>query len=177
MASNDSKTEQNLQDAFSGESQANRKYLAFAEKAEKEGFGQVAKLFRAVAEAETIHAHSHFRVLNGIQSTTENLQAAIAGEEHEFTKMYPEFIAVAEEEGNKKAVNSMRMAMEVEKVHYDLFKQAMEAVKSGQDLENLEIYVCPVCGHTEIGTAPDRCPVCHAKGEKYLNVTDLGGHP
>lgn len=165
-----SKTEKNLQDAFAGESQANRKYLAFAAKAEKDGFGQVAKLFRAVAEAETIHAHSHLRVLDGIKSTKENLQASMDGEDYEFTTMYPGFIETAEAEGNKKAVNSMRMAMDVEKVHYDLFKQAMDAVQSGTDLESLEIYVCPVCGHTEIGSAPDRCPVCNAKGEKYQSV-------
>ena len=164
------KTEQNLQDAFAGESQANRKYLAFAAKAEKDGFGQVGKLFRAVAEAETIHAHSHFRVLGGVKETTENLQAAMAGEDYEFTKMYPEFIKTAEEEGNKKAVRSMRLAMEVEKVHHDLFKQAMEAVQNGTDLESLNIYVCPICGHTEIGKAPDNCPVCNAKGEKYQAV-------
>jgi rubrerythrin len=165
-----SKTEKNLQDAFAGESQANRKYLAFAAKAEKDGFGQVAKLFRAVAEAETIHAHSHLRVLDGIKSTKENLQASMDGEDYEFTTMYPGFIETAEAEGNKKAVNSMKMAMDVEKVHYDLFKQAMDAVQSGTDLESLEIYVCPVCGHTEIGVAPDRCPVCNAKGEKYQSV-------
>ena len=94
----------------------------------------------------------------------------MAGEDYEFTKMYPDFIKTAEEEGNKKAVNSMRMAMEVEKVHFDLFKQAMEAVEKGQDLESLEIYVCPICGHTEIGQAPDRCPVCNTKGEKYQAV-------
>ena len=164
------KTTQNLQDAFAGESQANRKYLAFAAKAEKEGFAQVAKLFRAVAEAETIHAHSHLRVLDGIKGTTENLQAAMDGESHEFTEMYPGFIKEAEAEGNKKAVQSMRSAMEVEKVHHDLFKQAMAAVQSGKDLESLAIYVCPVCGHTEIGIPPDRCPVCNAKGEKYQAV-------
>ena len=166
----DNKTETNLQDAFAGESQANRKYLAFAGKAEKEGFAQVAKLFRAVADAETIHAHSHLRVLGGIKETSQNLQEAISGEEHEFTEMYPEFIKTAEAEGNKKAVSSMRMAMEVEKVHFDLFKQAMAAVEKGQDLESLEIYVCPICGHTEIGQAPDRCPVCNTKGEKYQAV-------
>ena len=164
------KTTKNLQDAFAGESQANRKYLAFAAKAEKEGFAQVAKLFRAVAEAETIHAHNHLRVLDGIKGTAENLQAAIDGESYEFTEMYPGFIRDAEAEGNGKAVKSMTGAMEVEKVHHDLFKQAMAAVQSGQDLESLAIYVCPICGHTEIGTPPDRCPVCNAKGEKYQAI-------
>ncbi|MBF0447073.1 MAG: rubrerythrin family protein [Magnetococcales bacterium] len=164
------KTKQNLKDAFAGESQANRKYLAFASKAEKEGFGQVAKLFRAVAEAETIHAHSHFNVLGGVKSTQENLEAAMEGEDYEFKKMYPEFIKTAEKEGNDKAIRSMKLAMEVEKVHFDLFKQAMAAVQSGTDLESLEIYVCPYCGHTEIGVAPEQCPVCNAKGEKYQAI-------
>ena len=160
------KTDENLQAAFAGESQANRKYLAFAAKAEKEGFGQVAKLFRAVAEAETIHAHSHLRVLNGVQGTAENLQAAMAGEKHEFTEMYPGFIKTAEVEGNKKAIRSMSNAMAVEKIHHDLFQQALSAIQSGKDLESLAIYVCPVCGHTEIGSPPDNCPVCNVKGEK-----------
>ncbi|MBF0177831.1 MAG: rubrerythrin family protein [Magnetococcales bacterium] len=164
------KTTDNLKAAFAGESQANRKYLAFAEKAEKEGFGQVARLFRAVADAETIHAHSHLRVLGGIKSTAENLQEAMGGEKYEFTEMYPGFVATAEAEGNKQAVRSMHNAMEVEKVHHQLFQQALAAVQSGKDLENLQIYVCPICGHTEIGTPPDTCPVCHAKGSVYKAV-------
>ncbi|MBF0454892.1 MAG: rubrerythrin family protein [Magnetococcales bacterium] len=164
------KTNDNLQAAFAGESQANRKYLAFANKAEKEGFGQVARLFRAVAEAETIHAHSHLQVLGGVQETTKNLQEAIDGENYEFTEMYPEFIKTAEAEGNSKAVRSMHNAMEVEKIHHDLFKQALAAIQSGKDLESLSIYVCPICGHTEIGTPPEKCPVCNAKGEKYRAI-------
>ncbi|HAT49258.1 MAG: rubrerythrin family protein [Nitrospirae bacterium] len=164
------KTTDNLKAAFAGESQANRKYLAFAEKAELEGFAQVARLFRAVAEAETIHAHSHFRVLDGVQSTADNLKAAMDGEHYEFTEMYPGFIKTAEDEGQDKAVRSMKNAMAVEKIHHDLFEQALKAIKSGQDLDSLEIYVCPICGHTEIGKAPDHCPVCHAKGEKYRSV-------
>lgn len=164
------KTTENLQDAFAGESQANRKYLAFAQKADKQGFSQVARLFRAVAEAETIHAHAHLRVLDGVQDTTQNLQAAIDGEHHEFTKMYPEFILVANEEGNKKAITSMTYAMEVEKIHHALFQQALAAVAAGKDMESLPIYLCPVCGHVELGEAPERCPVCHVKKEKYLKV-------
>ncbi|MBF0193734.1 MAG: rubrerythrin family protein [Magnetococcales bacterium] len=163
-------TKDDLQEAFAGESQANRKYLAFAKKADKEGFAQVAKLFRAVADAETIHAHSHLRVLEGIRSTGENLEEAMAGEHHEFTEMYPGFLKTAEAEGNKKAVRSMTYAMEVEKVHHDLFQQALAAIKSGVDLESLQIYVCPVCGHTEIGEPPANCPVCNVKGEKYYAV-------
>ncbi|MBF0186129.1 MAG: rubrerythrin family protein [Magnetococcales bacterium] len=163
-------TQENLQYAFAGESQANRKYLAFASKAEKEGFPQVAKLFRAVAEAETLHAHSHLRVLNGVGSTTENLQAAIAGEAHEFTHMYPGFVAEAEREGNKRAVQSMQTAMEVEKIHHVLFEQALAAVAAGSDLSDVEIYLCPVCGHVEFGQPPELCPVCNVKREKYLKV-------
>jgi rubrerythrin len=163
-------TKDDLQEAFAGESQANRKYLAFAQKADKEGFSQVAKLFRAVADAETIHAHSHLRVLDGVKSTGENLEEAIAGEHHEFTEMYPGFLQTAEAEGNKKAVRSMTNAMEVEKVHHDLFQQALAAIKSGKDLDSMQIYVCPVCGHTEIGEPPANCPVCNVKGEKYYTI-------
>ncbi|MBF0357651.1 MAG: rubrerythrin family protein [Magnetococcales bacterium] len=163
-------TNDNLQAAFAGESQANRKYLAFADKAEKEGFAQVAKLFRAVADAETIHAHSHLRVLDGVKGTAENLGEAISGEFHEFTEMYPGFIDTAEAEGNKNAVRSMNNAMEVEKTHHKLFQQALAAVESGQDLENLQIYVCPVCGHTEIGTPPDTCPVCSVKKDRFYAI-------
>ena len=164
------KTQKNLEEAFAGESQANRKYLAFAKKAETEGFAQVARLFRAVAEAETIHAHSHLRVLNGIQDTSSNLQTAIEGEKHEFSTMYPAFLQDAQEEGNKKAIRSITHAMEVEKVHHDLFQQALQAIQSGKDLETLQIYVCPVCGHTEIGEPPEKCPVCNVKKEKYYAV-------
>ncbi len=164
-------TQENLQHAFAGESQANRKYLAFATKAERDGFPQVAKLFRAVAEAETIHAHSHLRVMNGIGTTVENLQAAIAGEAHEFTHMYPGFVAEAEQEGNKRAVQSMQGAMEVEKVHHTLFEQALAAVAAGQDLTGVDIYLCPVCGHVEFGQPPEQCPVCNVKKDKYLKVS------
>nr|CRH04270.1 Rubrerythrin [Candidatus Magnetococcus massalia] len=164
-------TTENLKAAFTGESEANRKYLAFATKAESEGFGQVAKLFRAVAEAETIHAHAHLRVLEGVKDTATNLAAAMEGEDYEFNVMYPEFIATAQAEGNKKAVRSMTHAMEVEKIHHDLFQQALAAVKGGSDLDGeLDIYVCPVCGHTEIGKAPDNCPICNVKGERYLTI-------
>ena len=163
-------TQENLQHAFSGESQANRKYLAFATKAEKEGLSQVAKLFRAVAEAETIHAHAHLRVMDGVGSTVENLKAAIAGEKHEFTDMYPGFVAEAQQEGNKRAVQSMQSAMEVEKVHHGLFEQALAAVAAGQDLADVDIYLCPVCGHVEFGQPQEQCPVCNLKKDKYLKM-------
>ncbi|MBF0589818.1 MAG: rubrerythrin family protein [Magnetococcales bacterium] len=164
-------TKDNLQSAFAGESQANRKYLAFAKKAETEGFSQVARLFRAVAEAETIHAHAHLKAMDGVQSTTDNLKAAIDGEKYEFTEMYPAFIKEAEAEGEKRAVRSMTHANEVEKIHHDLFTKALEAVESGKDLSDQAVYVCPVCGHTEMGTPPDNCPICNVKGERFDTIS------
>ncbi|MBF0399537.1 MAG: rubrerythrin family protein [Magnetococcales bacterium] len=163
-------TQENLQHAFAGESQANRKYLAFAAKAEKEGFAQVARLFRAVAEAETIHAHAHLRAMDGVGGTVENLQAAIAGEAHEFTTMYPGFVAEAQQDGNKRAAQSMQSAMEVEKIHHRLFEQALAAVANGQDLAGVDIYLCPVCGHVEFGQPPEQCPVCNVKKDKYVKM-------
>ncbi len=162
-------TSENLAAAFAGESQANRKYLAFAKKAEADGFAQVAKLFRAAAEAETIHAHAHLRVMNGVKDTAENLKAAIAGEGYEFTKMYPEFIAVAEEEGNKPALASFRNANAVEKVHHQLYTAALQAVEEGKDLAAAEIHVCPVCGFTG-SDVPDRCPVCGTPKARFVNI-------
>ena len=163
-------TQDNLKDAFAGESQANRKYLAYGEQAEKDGHTQVAKLFRAVAAAETIHAHAHLRAMDGVKGTAENLADAMAGEEYEFTEMYPPMVATAEAEGHKKAVRSMTHALEVEKVHYGLFKQAADAVQAGNDLPEAAIRVCPVCGHTVVGDAPDECPVCKAKGDKFTEI-------
>jgi len=164
-------TQENLKEAFAGESQANRTYLAYAERAEKDGFDNVAKLFRAVAAAETVHALAHLRAMEGgVKSTAENLLEAAAGEKYEFEEMYPPMVATAEEEGDRRAAKSMSNAMEVEKVHHDLFNAALEAVKSGKDLADLPIRVCPICGHTVIGDAPDVCPVCKAKGEKFLEV-------
>lgn len=160
-------TQENLKEAFAGESQANRMYLAFADRAARDGFDQVAKLFRAVAAAETVHAHAHLRAMDGVHDTADNLAEAAAGEKYEFEQMYPPMVAEAEAEGHRKATMSMRYAMEVEKVHHGLFNQALEAVKAGKDLENAPIRVCPVCGHTVIGDAPDQCPVCNAKGSKF----------
>ncbi len=164
------KTNDNLAEAFAGESQANRKYLAYGAAAAKEGLPQIAKLFRAVAAAETIHAHAHLRAMGGVGSTTENLEAAIVGEAHEFEAMYPEFVATAEAEGQRKAALGMKHALEVEKVHHGLFTGALEAVKAGQDLDDAAIHVCDICGHTVIGDVPDQCPVCKAKGEKFSEV-------
>ena len=163
-------TTDNLKAAFAGESQANRKYLAFAKKADADGFPQVAKLFREVAEAETVHAHSHLRVLGGIKSTAENLQEAIVGENHEFTSMYPAFVAEAEQEGAKAALFSFKHAMAVEEKHHGLYGQALEAVKAGKDLAAAPVHVCRVCGHTVIGDAPDKCPVCGAGKAQFMSV-------
>lgn len=167
---NDMSTNENLQEAFSGESQANRKYLAFALQAERDGFPQVARLFRSAAEAETVHAIAHFRVLGGIGSTKENLANAVEGEGYEFKEMYPSFLSQARDEGNRPAEFSFRNALAVEEVHYDLFSRAMKAVESGQDIPAVPIYVCPVCGNTVEGEVPETCPVCHVKGEKYREI-------
>ncbi len=162
-----SKTEKNLQDAFAGESQANRKYLAFAKKAEKEGYPQAAKLFRAAAAAETVHALAHLRELGGIKSTKENLEAAISGETFEFEDMYPQMIKDAEEEGNKGALRSFNLANAVEKVHADLYKKTLENLGSNEDTD---YYVCGVCGYTAEGVAPDECPVCKAKSSSFKKI-------
>jgi rubrerythrin len=162
-----SKSEKNLQDAFAGESQANRKYLAFAKKAEKEGHSQVAKLFRAAAAAETVHAHNHLRELGGIRSTKENLEAAINGESYEFQQMYPRMIEDAKAEDNKSALRSFNYANDVEKVHADLYKKALENL--GKNAE-VDYYVCEVCGYTAEGQAPDTCPVCGAKSKMFNKI-------
>jgi rubrerythrin len=163
-------TQDNLQAAFAGESQANRKYLAFAAKAQAEGRPQIARLFRAVAAAETVHAHAHLRVMKGVGDTKQNLQAAIEGEQHEFEEMYPKFVQEAEAEANKGATISFRNAMAVEKTHYGYYSEALDALDAGNDLEAAAIYVCDVCGHTAIGEAPDQCPVCGAPKSKFKEV-------
>ncbi len=163
-----SKSEKFLMDAFAGESQANRKYLAFAQKADSEGFTQAARLFRAAAEAETVHAHNHLRVAKGIRGTKENLVEAISGETHEFTKMYPEMIDAARAEGNKAAERTFSFANEVEKTHAQLYQKLLDNL--GGAREEYPYYVCPVCGHTAEGNAPDVCPVCGAKGEVFKRV-------
>jgi rubrerythrin len=163
-------TSDNLKEAFAGESQANRKYLAFAKKAQDEGYPQVAKLFRAAANAETVHAQAHLRAMKGIKSTLENLQAAIDGEGHEFKQMYPGFVAEAEKEGNKPAFYSFQNALAVEEIHHGLYSEALESVKSSSDLLETKIFVCQVCGNTVRGEAPDKCPVCGAAKEKFNEI-------
>ena len=162
-----SKTEQNLRDAFAGESQANRKYLAFAQKAEAEGHTQVAKLFRAAADAETVHAINHLRELGGIQSTDKNLNTALSGESYEFQKMYPQMIADARAEGIQGALRSFTLANEVEKVHAALYEKAIKHLGGSVDVD---YWVCQVCGYTAEGEAPDDCPVCKAKKQAFKRV-------
>jgi rubrerythrin len=165
-----SKTLEALQTAFAGESQANRKYLAFAAKAEQEGYPQIAKLFRAAAAAETIHAHNHFRAMDGVKTTAENLRAAVSGENYEVVSMYPPMLAEAETEGDKRAARSFRWALEVEKVHEALYRQAAERLGQGQDSPQTEYYVCPVCGYTHEGPMTDKCPICGTPAEKFEKV-------
>lgn len=162
-----SRTEENLLQAFAGESQANRKYLAFAKQAEKEGYTQVAKLFRAAAEAETVHAHAHLRTLDKIGSTVDNLKAAIAGETFEFKNMYPEMIQVAAEEGNKAAERSFSYANAVEEVHAFLYQRAL-ADPGG--LPATDYYVCSVCGYTCEDEPPGKCPVCQSTSKAFFKV-------
>jgi rubrerythrin len=164
------KTEKDLQQAFAGESQANRRYLFFAAKAEKEGYPQVARLFKAAAEAETIHAFNHFNVMTGVGSTVDNLTAAAMGENHEFTAMYPGMIADATEEKDTSAERSFRWANAVEKVHFNLFEKLLKAVKEKKEIKNEPLYVCPVCGNTVEGSAPDRCEVCGTMGSKFKKI-------
>lgn len=163
------KSTQNLKEAFAGESQANRKYLAFAKQADKDGYPQVARLFRAAAEAETIHAHNHLRALGGIRGTRENLAEAIAGETHEFKNMYPQMIADAELEQAAEARRSFTFANAVEKVHATLYEKALEALEAKG--EEFDYYLCPVCGHTVEKEAPETCVVCGAKGSVFFKVS------
>lgn len=162
-------TTENLKDAFAGESQANQKYKAFAKKAEKEGFKNIAKLFRTTAEAERIHAEGHLKALELIASTAENLQAAIDGETYEFTEMYPPMVDKAQADGHK-AKTMFKFAVDAEEVHAQIYKKALDAVKAGKDMEINEFYLCPVCGYIELGSAPDKCPVCGALKKVFVLI-------
>ena len=161
---------ENLKEAFAGESQANQKYRAFAVKAEQDGFPNVARLFRATAEAERVHAEGHLRALDAILSTAENLKAAVGGETYEFTEMYPPMLAQAEAEGHK-AKRMFGYAVKAEAVHAQLYQQALEAVLAGRDLEQESIFLCPVCGHIELGQPPESCPICGAKASKFVKTS------
>jgi rubrerythrin len=162
-------TEDNLKEAFAGESQANRKYLAFAKKAEAEGFATVARLFRTAAEAETIHALGHLNAMDGVGSTADNLRAAVAGETYEFTEMYPPMLQQAIADDHR-AKRMFAYALKAEAVHARIYKMALEAVEQGKDMTAVDFYLCPVCGHIEIGSAPGSCPICGTKGEKFVKV-------
>jgi rubrerythrin len=164
-----STTQENLKGAFAGESQANQKYLAFAREAEREGFDNVAKLFRTTAMAERIHAEGHLSALGGISSTAENLQAAIGGETYEHTEMYPPMLEQAVADGHP-AKRMFAFALEAEKIHAVLYQKALEAVRNGQDISTSEVWLCPICGHVELGTPPEKCPICGAKASVYVQV-------
>jgi rubrerythrin len=162
-------TNENLAVAFAGESQANRKYTAFARQAEKDGLPQIAKLFRAAAEAETLHALAHFTNMGGVGSTLQNLEAAVAGETYEFSTMYPPMVEQAKAEGHK-GKTMLGFANEAEKVHARLFQQALDAMKGGKDLSQMDVYLCPFCGDLEFGPPPEKCPICGAPAAKYQKV-------
>ncbi len=161
------KTLQNLKDAFAGESQANRKYLAFSKKAEEEGYKQQAKLFRAAADAETVHAHNHLRVMGGIKSTKENLQEAVQGETYEFESMYPNMIETAEQENEKEAKDSFNYANKVEQAHAKLYKKYLDNMES---VPQEDIFVCQFCGNTVEGEAPETCPVCGRPKDMFKEI-------
>jgi rubrerythrin len=162
------KTIENLKSAFAGESQANRRYLAFAWKAEEEGFTQAAKLFRAAAEAETIHSMNHLKTLGEVKSTLENLSTSLGGETFEFTKMYPEYIGIAKQEKNKQATWSFDIANKVEQIHAKLYQKAIDALKNKTEMPNVDYYVCGTCGNTVEGEPPEVCPVCGAPKSKFF---------
>lgn len=163
-------TPENLKAAFAGESQASRKYLFFAERADREGQPQLARLFRAAAEAETVHARNHLMALGGIGATKDNLKTAIEGEHYEYTRMYPPFIDQAVAEGDRRAEKSFRYANEVEEIHEGLYRQALEALGKGGKLAEGPFYVCPVCGNTVFGAPPEKCPICDTPGSKWKRV-------
>lgn len=163
------KTKENLMAAFGGESQANRKYLAFSRKAEKEGFKNVSRIFHAIAEAETIHALKHFEIAGEVGKTSENLQKAAEGEHYEFTEMYPEFIKAAKDEGEKKALQSFEYANAAEKVHGGIFNDLKKAVAGGSDAEAAEVELCPVCGWVGVNDIPDKCPICNTARKAFEN--------
>jgi len=164
------KTDENLKAAFAGESQANRMYLAFARKADEEGLIQIAKLFRAAAEAETVHALNHLRVTGQVKSTLYNLGTAVSGETYEFKKMYPDFITDAKNDANKPALLSFDYANKVEQIHANLYQKAIEALKNKKELAIVDYYVCPVCGNTFEGSTPDICPICATPKEKFMKI-------
>ena len=166
------KTIENLKTAFAGESQANRKYLAFAKKAMQDGKMGLAKLFKAAAAGETVHALSHLNVLGDVKSSKENLQTAIFGETYEIDEMYPQFITEATDENEGRAKNSFDNAEKVEEIHQRLFKEAMVKIENDEDIEEIEYHICQVCGNPLIGVVPDVCPICGTPKEKFIKLED-----
>ena len=164
-------TIENAKEAFAGESQANRKYQAFSEKAADEGFKNIATLYKAASEAEAIHAKKLLKVLAAIEPTIKNLETSIAGETHEFTEIYPDFVKQAEAEGRTDALLAFTYAMKAEQVHANLYKKALDAVKAGHDLGREKIFLCPVCGNIEVGIVPDKCPICGVFGKQFREIT------
>ena len=162
-------TNENLKEAFAGESQAFQKYTSFAEAAEKEGLPNIARLFRTTAQAERIHAAGHFAALDGVGSTADNLKAAIEGETYEYEQMYPPMLTAAETEGHK-AKRMFKFAVAAEEIHAQLYKRALDAAANGDDLDVDKFYLCPVCGHIEFGQAPETCPICGVPASKYVLV-------
>ncbi|NVM00884.1 MAG: rubrerythrin family protein [Candidatus Helarchaeota archaeon] len=164
-------TLENLKTAFAGESQANRKYLAFSKKAEKDGFPNLAKMFKVIAEAETVHAHNHLRTMGGVKSTLENLEEAKGGEFYEITKMYPDMVETAKKEDNKQAERTMNFALQTEKIHEKMYEKAINKIKDGKDIDEKVFHFCPVCGCTFEGEdLPDKCPICSAKKELFIKI-------
>ncbi|WP_324735614.1 rubrerythrin family protein [Thermococcus sp. SY098] len=161
-------TKKFLSEAYAGESQAHMRYMIFAEVAEKEGFPNIAKLFRAIAFAELVHARNHLKAIGGVKDTVENLQVAIDGETFEVEEMYPAYKAVAELQGENEAVRSTTYALEAEKIHAELYRKAKELAKEKKDIEIKKVYICPVCGYTAVDEAPEKCPVCGVPKEKFV---------
>lgn len=163
-------TQENAMKAFVGESQANRKYQAFAEKAESEGYKNIARLFKAASEAEAIHAKKLLKTLGSIVSTKENLEKAVAGETHEYTEMYPQFVREAEAEKKSDALLAFTYAMKAEEVHAGLYKEALKSLNAGQDMSNRTVWFCPVCGNVFLGQPPDKCPICNVFKKMFKEI-------
>jgi rubrerythrin len=163
-------TTKNLKEAFAGESQASRRYLAYARKAEEEGFSNLARLFRAIAESETVHAINHLKCVNGVRSSLENVEEAFKGEKEEYTGMYPMFMDQAKRDINNEALTSFYWANEAEQVHADFYERAMESLKQGQDIQVGELHLCKVCGYTLEGSPPDKCPVCGESRDMFVRA-------
>ncbi len=164
------KTDDNLKAAFAGESQANRKYTVFAEKAAQEQFPTVARLFRAAAAAEAVHAGNHLRAMRGVGTTLENVKAAASGESAEFREMYPAFIEQAKKDGNDVARKTFDYANQVEKIHHGFYNKAADSLGKGKDLPATKYFVCRGCGNTVEGEAPEKCSICGAPKSWFMQI-------